>query len=147
MNTTNAPLTSPPRNPLSGNPVTAAGRRYILQLTIWMLVYVAVCLAVIYAVNHTGVSGWLKVAMLLLPVIPVVAVFLAVLRFLRATDEFDRKILLESLAVAAGITALLAITYTFLENAGLPRPEAWWTWVALVGSWGVAKPIVTRFYQ
>jgi hypothetical protein len=147
MNTTNTPLGAPQAGPTGANPVAVAGRRYIVQLTIAMLAYVAICFAVIYAVNHTGVAGWLKVALLLLPVIPVVAVFLAVLQFLGATDEFDRKVMLESLAVAAGITALLAITYTFLENAGLPRPEAWWTWVVLVGSWGVAKPIVSRYYQ
>jgi hypothetical protein len=129
------------------NPVTVAGRRYLIHLTVALAAYVAILFAVIYAVNHDFVSGWLKVAVLLIPVLPIVFVAIAMLRFMRATDEFDRKVTLEALAIAAGVTALLAITYTFLENAGLPRPEAWWTWAVLMGTWGIAKPIVEWRYK
>jgi hypothetical protein len=53
---------------------------------------------------------------------------------------------LEALAIAAGITAALAITYTFLEGVGFPHSQAWWAFASIDIFWAVSLPFVKRRY-
>jgi hypothetical protein len=53
---------------------------------------------------------------------------------------------LEALAISAGITAALAVTYTFLEGVGFPHSQAWWAFVSLDVFWGLSLPFVKRRY-
>jgi hypothetical protein len=129
------------------NPTQAAGRRYLAQLFVLMVVYVAVLFGAIAIVNAMHPTGALRYAILLVPLVPVVLLVPAILRYFVETDEFERRVMTESLAIAAAVTALLAVTYGFLEVAGLPRPSAWMTWIVLMGAWAVARFLVTRHYQ
>jgi len=128
------------------NPTALANRRYVLQLVVCMLAYVAVLVPAMWLLNH-GIEGALKVAVAIAPVVPVAFVFLAVLRYFAATDEFQRRLMVESLAIAGGITALLAVTYGFLENAGLPYLSTWWTYTAFMAAWLIARLFVSRTYD
>ncbi len=129
------------------NPAVAANRRYFWELGLAMGLYMVVLFSALTLVNGKHVSGGLEYAVLLAPVVPVALVFASVVRWLRSADELERQITLEALAVAAGITALLSVTYGFLEIAGLPHLSAWFTWCVLMGSWGIAKPFVARTYR
>lgn len=128
------------------NPTALANRRYVLQLVVCMLAYVAVLVPAMWLLNH-GIEGGLKVAVAIAPAVPVAFVFLAVLRYFAATDEFQRRLMVESLAIAGGITALLAVTYGFLENAGLPYLSAWWTYTTFMAAWLIARLFVSRTYD
>ena len=130
----------------STNPTAVANRSYIAEMAICMVAYVAVLVPAIWLLNR-GLEGPLRVAVAIAPVVPIVFVFVAVLRYFGRTDEFERRMLLESLGIAGVITALLAATYGFLENAGLPHLSAWYTWAAFMGSWLIGRIIVARFYR
>lgn len=129
------------------NPTQAAGRRYVAQFLVLMAAYVAVLFGAIATVNAIHAAGAVRYAILLVPLVPIALLVPAILRYFVDTDEFERRVMTESLAIAAAVTALLAVTYGFLEVAGLPRPSAWLTWIVLMSAWAVARALVVRHYQ
>ncbi|MHB1551918.1 MAG: hypothetical protein ACYCX6_12095 [Vulcanimicrobiaceae bacterium] len=128
------------------NPIDTARRRYVLELTAGMLAYAAILIASIHALNAGVPAPW-RSAVTLAPVVPVAAVFIAIVRFFGGIDELQRKIHLEALAVAAGVTALLAVTYGFLEGVGFPKLTAFATYACIMLCWGLAAPFVARRYK
>ena len=130
----------------SNNPVHRAHRRYVITLIVAMVLYIALLFTSI-TLLHGGLTGILRLLVALLPVPPIIVVFIAVLQLLQGVDEFERRILIESLALAAGITAILSVTYGFLENAGFPTLSAWWTWTAVMGSWFISSLILRSRYR
>lgn len=131
----------------SSNPTAQANRRYLVSFTIVMVAYVVLLFASITAVERFAPTGVLRYVLLLVPVVPVGFLIAAMIRYLRETDEFERRIQLESMAIAVAVTAGLSVTYGFLESAGFPRLSAWWTWGVVVGSWGIARFFVARHYR
>lgn len=129
------------------NPTRRAGRRYGAQLSIALAVYLVLLVGGLYAVRHLGVQGNLRYVLLLLPLAPVFAIVPALLRYLHDTDEFDRQLTMESLSVAAGVTAVYAITCGFLEVAGMPPVSAWFTWLVVMGTWAVARIVLRLRYR
>lgn len=81
------------------------------------------------------------------PVLPILGVFAAVIRYLNGIDEHQRQTIVTSLAIAGGTTALLSVTYGFLENVGLPKMSVWVTFVIFSSIWGIATPFVQRQYR
>ena len=129
------------------NPTTQAARRYYWQFGVAIALYMIVLIASIELVERLGLTGAAKIALLLLPVVPVGLVFAACVRFYQRTDELTRAIAGESLALSAGLTALLAVTYGFLESAGLPKLSAWWTYVTIMALWLIICRFVARRYR
>jgi hypothetical protein len=131
------------------NPVRRAVRRYFVEFGISMAAYMATIFF----------SRWLlrgpmrhadelsQIAVALLPVIPFALVFAAIVRIVLRTDELNRRIYIESLALAGGATALLAVTYGLIEGDRFPHPSAWWTYVTFMIVWLVASFFVRRRYQ
>jgi hypothetical protein len=66
---------------------------------------------------HDGVG---RTLVLLSPMIPVLLMITAVVRYFRRVDEYLRLKILENWALTAVATALLTFTYGFLENLGFP---------------------------
>lgn len=130
----------------SQNPIAVANRRYAVEFAISMIAYMVILVVSMNAINH-GVTPQLKWVFALLPLVPIAFVFAAVVRYVGSIDELQRRILIESLALAAGVTALLGITYGFLEVAGLPRLSAWWAYAAVMVAWIISQPFVARRYR
>jgi hypothetical protein len=129
------------------NPTTRASRRYVVQLSIAMSLYVLLLVGSILAVQRLNVEGAWRYLLILLPLLPVATIVPAVVRYVRDTDEFERQLTTESLAIAAGVTAVFSVTYGFLESAGLPHLSAWYTWLVVMGSWGVARVALRWRYR
>jgi O-antigen/teichoic acid export membrane protein len=129
------------------NPTTRANRRYLTGFSLAAIAYVAVLFAAIGYVNYAQPHGALRYLLILAPLIPIAFMVPIFIRYFRETDEFQRRIVTESLAIAGGVTALLAVTYAFLESTGLPHPSAWFTWLAVMGSWAIARIFVARRYR
>ena len=133
-------------NQTSVNPTTLACRRYIRQMFATTVVYLIVLFGCVTALKHVP-DGPLHYALALLPLIPVALMVPIFIGYYRNTDEFERRMQAESLAIAGGVTAMLSVTYGFLEVAGWPHPSAWWTWTILMLTWAIARPLVGRHYQ
>jgi len=104
--------------------------------------------------------GWLKTlegtaaraAVTLLPVLPIAFVIRAMVRVIRDQDEFERRIDLESIAIAGGVGGVGFFTYGMLLNARViaaPPAEAIAIWVlpVLMACFGVCKCAVRLYYR
>ncbi|HVU37428.1 MAG TPA: hypothetical protein VHC95_03780 [Opitutales bacterium] len=127
------------------NPTRQAVHRYFWEFGVSICAYVVVIALSRNYYNDVPIQC--KALLALLPVIPVGFVFAAIVRFILSTDELQRRIIVNSLALAGGATALLAITYGLLEGDILPPPSAWWTYVTFMASWLIAGLCVRRHYQ
>lgn len=82
-----------------------------------------------------------------LPVIPSAFAMWAAIRFFRRLDELQRRIQFEGLAFSFLATCLIALTWGFLQNAGLPHADVIWVAPILVFLWGVGRCVASRRYQ
>ncbi len=81
-------------------------------------------------------DGTLRTVVMVAPMIGFMLAVWAVARQVRRMDEYLRLITLESLCIAAAVTAGLSFTYGFLEAAGYPKLSAFWVWGVMGGTWG-----------
>ncbi|EIK61025.1 hypothetical protein NM213_21670 [Pseudomonas lactis] len=121
-------------------------KRFPMEFAVILLVYV-LCVVVSSVYMSSMPDGVAKIALALLPVIPMIAMAVSIIRRLNAMDEMGRKIQLEALAVAFVCTALTTFSYGFLETAGFPRMSAFMVWPIMGGVWCVATIIGSRRYQ
>lgn len=121
-------------------------KRFLVEFIVILLVYIG-CVVVSSSSVRSMPDGAAKIAFALLPVIPMIAMAVSIIRRLNSMDELGRKIQLEALAVAFVCTALTTFSYGFLETAGLPRLSAFMVWPIMGGVWCVATIIGTRRYQ
>ncbi len=128
------------------NPTVRASRRYTIELSIGMSAYVVILIATRFWLASLA-QPWLTIAALA-PALPLLYAFFAVIRLLHDTDEFARKLIVESAAVAGGITAVLAATYGFAEGPHLlPHPSAWATWTTFMALWLIASFVIRVRYR
>jgi len=118
-------------------PVARAPRRYFIEFNGALLFYVAAVVGRVYAVHHVN-DPTLKTLILLSPIPFVCLAALAVVRFYRRMDEYHRLQMLEALAISAGATAVVTISWTFLEDVGLPHLPMFYAFMLLIGCWGIA---------
>jgi len=117
------------------SPVAKAPRRYFIELNGSMLLYVGAVFVHVYALNHHELApGW-RDALLVSPIPPIVLAFVAVWRFYRRIDEFQKLRLLETLAISGGVAAVFSISWEFLEDVGAPHLNLIWAWAVMGGSW------------
>lgn len=115
-----------------------------------MIVFLILYVAARYTLGQGGVSSVLRVGAALLPV-PAFAFFLiSFIRGLKALDELERRIQLESLAIAFPLTLLLIMTLGLLELAIPLSPQDWsyrhvWAFLPLFYFLGLL--IARRRYQ
>ncbi|MDI3252502.1 hypothetical protein HBO18_00225 [Pseudomonas lactis] len=121
-------------------------KRFPMEFAVILLVYI-LCVVVSSVYMSSMPDGVAKIALALLPVIPMIAMAVSIIRRLNAMDEMGRKIQLEALAVAFVCTALTTFSYGFLETAGFPRMSAFMVWPIMGGVWCVATIIGSRRYQ
>lgn len=121
-------------------------RRYLWQLVVLMLLYVVTLLASIHALKTGNFQPVWRDIIAGTPALPMFGVVAAVIAFMLSVDELQRQMHLEALAIAAGITAALSITYSFLEGVGLPHSQAWWAFACIDAVWGLSLPFVKRRY-
>jgi hypothetical protein len=112
-----------------------ANQRYRLELFSAMAVYIGVLFASIYLAKNME-HELARTLLLCSPVIPLMLAIWAIARHFGRMDEFQRLRSLESLSVAAAVTAGLSLTYGFLESAGFPKVSAFWVWGVMGFVWG-----------
>lgn len=113
-----------------------ANSKYRMELFSAMLLYVAVLLGSISLAKEIE-AGPGRTMLLLTPMVPLMLAVWAIARHFRRMDEFVRLRALESLAVSAGVTAGLSLTYGFLESAGFPKISMFWVWTVMGATWGL----------
>ncbi len=111
-----------------------AKKKYRIELTATMLLYVVVLVLSIKLARPLA-EGPLRTALLLTPLIPLFLSIWVIARGFARMDEFVRLRSLESIAVAAAVTAGVTFSYGFLETAGFPRISMFWVWGIMGFTW------------
>ena len=113
-----------------------AAKAYLRELLGSIALY-AVILILAIRFGRPMEDGLLRTAVLVSPMFGFGLALWAMARHFRRMDEYLRRLILENIAMAAGITAGLSFTYGFLETAGFPKISMFSVWIALAGSLGV----------
>jgi hypothetical protein len=123
-------------------PVKYAGRSYLIEFSLAMALYVGVILVRPWLVAHAPNVAWTDMAKIA-PALPVWLIFAVAWRHYRRIDEFEKRKFLQTLAVAFGVGSCLIVTYSFLEDAGLPPLAITWAWPTLAASWIVTNAVMS----
>lgn len=118
---------------MRGSHEKRVGKQYLRELLGALVVYAAL-LVLSIRFGRPLPEGWLRTAVLLAPMLGFGLALWAIARHLNRVDEYLRAFLLESFALAAGITAGLTFSYGFLETAGYPRLSMFTVWMVLCGA-------------
>lgn len=121
-------------------------KEFSRDMFLGMIGYVVVLFASLaYIKGHMDLSARFLIAVL--PVIPLVFVARASVRRLTRLDELQKQIQYTALAITVLATALITLTYGFLENVGLPHVNVLWVWPLMGATWGISSCIAARYYQ
>jgi hypothetical protein len=123
-----------------------ATRRYARDFTVTMIAYVIVIIISRLTLNNMEDSPW-RFAIALLPIVPVIFLMAAFMRYLTAIDELQQKIQLQAIGFAAGTTGLLTFAYGFLELVGFPQFSTFLIFPLMIILWGLGLSYFSRRYQ
>jgi len=125
-------------------------RRYQREMWPAMTAYVLVMLGWKRLLGLVDAT-WLKVLIALFPALLVLWVMRAFVRYVRDSDEMQRRIELESGSVAGLVTSGAYLSAGFLQSASLidiPSKVAMiWVFPMLCMVYGIAKLVIGRRYQ
>jgi chromate transport protein ChrA len=125
-------------------------RRYRREFFPAMAAYVVVLFLSMYALRAVDAT-WARAILALLPAVPVVFVARAVLRFVRDSDEMQRRIQLESFAQASLVLTLGSFALGLLVLAGVLHVNAGLALILVLPAYsflhGVFACITTRRYR
>ena len=100
-----------------------AMRRYVIRIAVMMSIYLITLFAAVYAFKHQLVSGPVAYPLAILPALPIIGVFWAVMRLLvEEPDEFMRMLMVRQTLVATGFCLTVMTVWEFLQNFDLAPP-------------------------
>lgn len=103
--------------------MSPAARRYLLRLAVLMSLYLIFLFGAAWLFRHDPPKGVLAYAIAILPAVPVIAVFWAVMRYIvEETDEFQRLLLVRQALFASGFSLTIMTVWEFLQNFDLVPP-------------------------
>ncbi|KRE96627.1 hypothetical protein ASG87_16725 [Frateuria sp. Soil773] len=114
--------------------MTPVQRRYMREFWPPMAAYMLIMLLAWPLVGRVQ-DAWLRVALALLPVLPVLFVTRAIVRFVLGSDELEQRLHLIGLAIAGTVVGTLCLAGGFLVAAKVIRLDGTvliWVWPAMV---------------
>ena len=98
-------------------------RRYMIRLIVLISLYLVTLFAAVLTFKAHAVSGVPAIMLAVLPALPVIGVFWAVMRFLiEEPDEFMRMLLVRQCLVATGFCLTVMTIWEFLQNFDILPP-------------------------
>ena len=98
-------------------------RRYTIRLAVLMSIYLVTLFAAVRLFRAEAVSGPLAYVLAVLPALPVIGVFWAVMRLLaEEPDEYWRMLLVRQCLFATGFCLTIMTIWEFLQNFELLPP-------------------------
>lgn len=116
-------------SPFAGDePMSRAYRRHQNEMIVIMAGYVLGVFAFVYA-NDLGLPTWARALSALLPVLPTVLVVRSLWRYVRDSDELERRIQMEAIILASSVTMVLTFLAGWLEFAHVWQFDNGLVWV------------------
>jgi hypothetical protein len=129
------------------NPLTT---RYLREFIPAMLGYMIVLPISIVLLLRVDMPPVLQGAVALLPVLPMLFVMRAILRHMLRQDEMQQRIELQAVAITCALIGIATFSVGFLQNVRLLPSPPWlmlWILPLMIGTYGVARALVTRRYR
>ena len=123
-----------------------ARKKYKLQMGLGLAVY-GLLLAVSLPLTQAYPDAPWRYPLAVMPMLPFLYGIGAYIGYFRRVDELQRRIALESLAIAFGGTAAITFGYGFLENVGLPHVNWMFVWPVMAALWIFGGMFAHRRYQ
>jgi hypothetical protein len=127
-------------------PVKPHFKKYVLRMTVGFSTYAAaICAAHYFYTKQSPHGYWL---IFLFPIIPVIYIVAAIIRFVsEGLDELQKKIVIEAAAFSGIATGFTCISYLFVQNAGAPAFHAEWAFYMMWIYYGIGVFISARRYK
>lgn len=120
---------------------------YRKQAFVGFVAYAAVALVAMWVVGKYPLGGW-RIPVALTPILPALFIARSFVRGFSSCDEMQIRIQFESLAFAFVGTALLTLTFGFLQAlAGVPIANWVWVWPLMGTLFLIGKLVAKRKYQ
>lgn len=136
-----------------GSCSTPAGKRYAKRLAVLMGLYLVAVFTAGWVFRNTDIAGPLAWAMAIMPALPIIGVFWAVMRLLvEETDEYIRMLIVRQCLFATGFCLTIVTVWQWLQNydlvpavnAGFGAAFFWFVGLGLgavfnritIGDWG-----------
>jgi hypothetical protein len=125
----------------------ALRRRYLREFLPPMVGYM-LALVVSLTLLKRVEAEWLRALVALLPLPPIVFAMRAIVRYIRDTDELQRRIELEAVSISTALVSMLYLAAGFLQAAGVIDVAASaamiWVFPLVCLVYGLAKIAVAR---
>ena len=100
-----------------------AMRLYVIRIAVLMAIYLVTLFAAVTAFKAQLVSGPPAYALAVLPALPVIGVFWAVMRLMaEEPDEYLRSVMVRHIMIATGFCLTVTTIWEFLQNFDLVAP-------------------------
>lgn len=127
--------------------MSPAKRRYTRDFLLAALLYAVALVAGTKLSRYEDMPQWAMILAALAPPAAALVMTGVYLRYLRAIDEFQRRVQMQALLIAGGVTGFCALAYSFLvEWAGFPALSSSWVLSALLFCLGISTFAVKRSY-
>lgn len=124
----------------------AGGRVYLRRIAIASVVYTILIIGtrvLLRSIDDTRLRPLVSV----LPILPVLFGFFALIQFVREMDELQRKIQLDAMVFSLGLTGVITFTLGLLEGVGVPSLSMTWVLPLSIALWGIGLALASRRYQ
>ncbi len=112
------------------------------------LVYVAAVFGSSMAIKFFDPPQWVSALLAVAPIAPAVLMLSVQLRYMRATDEFERRVSSEAVVIAAAVIAFGTLAYGQLEDlAGFPDISFMFVFPVFCVVWSVASVVLHLRYK
>ncbi|WP_022699860.1 hypothetical protein [Oceanicaulis alexandrii] len=128
--------------------VTPAAKTYMRRMLVIFTLYTVLLFGAVWTDNQFDLAQPVRIILSLLPVLPVIACIGTIMAFVRAMDEVQARIVLESALIGAILVAVASFTYGMLRGVtDWPGILEVWYLPAFIGVSGFAQIFVKRRYQ
>jgi hypothetical protein len=110
--------------------------------------YLAAVLGASLAIKGFDPPQWVAALLAIAPIAPALLMLAVQLRYMRALDEFQRRVQSEAVLIAAAVVAFATLAYGQLEDmAGFPDISLIFVFPALCIVWSIATLVVRLRYK
>lgn len=132
------------------NSTPSLRRRYLREFLPPMAAYVVLVLLSVWLLKRVDAPA-LRTLVALLPLPPIAFALRAIMRFIRDTDELQRRIELEAVSISSAFVSFAYLTGGFLQAARVIDVRAadamLWVFPLTCLAYGVVKVVVARRYD
>jgi hypothetical protein len=121
-------------------------QRYLVELGLALGLYAALLAVSVFLLRH-GVSAAWRVPVSVMPVAALGLAAWAIIRHLNRCDEMQRRMQFDAISAAFLGTALISMSYGFLENAGFPRLSMFAVWPVMAALWAAGSIVSMVRYR